>query len=54
MSSLFNHVLVRARIAGREYWLDGTRIGDSSLANLTVPDFGSAWKSLPPAESWFT
>ena len=40
MAALFNHVLVRARIGGREYWLDGTRIGDRSLANLTVPDFG--------------
>lgn len=37
---LFNHVLVRARIDGREYWLDGTRMGDRKLANLPVPDLG--------------
>lgn len=33
----FNHVLVRATIAGRVYWLDGTRTGDTSLAVLQVP-----------------
>ena len=38
--SLFNHILVRATIAGRTYWLDGTRTGDTSLARLTTPDFG--------------
>lgn len=38
--SLFNHILVRATIAGRTYWLDGTRTGDTSLARLTVPNFG--------------
>lgn len=27
-ASLFNHVLVRARIDGKSYWLDGTRSGD--------------------------
>lgn len=37
---LFNHVLVRARIGGQEYWLDGTRTGDRKLANLQVPDLG--------------
>lgn len=37
---LFNHVLVRAVIAGHTYWLDGTRIGDTSLDRLTVPNFG--------------
>jgi tetratricopeptide (TPR) repeat protein len=36
---LFNHILVRATIAGKTYWLDGTRTGDTSLARLTVPDF---------------
>ncbi len=40
MVGLFNHVLVRAVIAGKVYWLDGTRTGDTSLDRLTVPDFG--------------
>ncbi|MGZ3255426.1 MAG: tetratricopeptide repeat protein [Croceibacterium sp.] len=38
--SLFNHILVHATIAGKTYWLDGTRTGDISLAKLTVPNFG--------------
>ena len=37
--SQFDHVIVRATIAGKVYWLDGTRLGDSHLAELTVPDF---------------
>ena len=37
---VFNHVLVRAMIAGRTYWLDGTRIGDTALERLTVPNVG--------------
>ncbi|HEY1125551.1 MAG TPA: tetratricopeptide repeat protein [Sphingobium sp.] len=40
MIGLFNHVLLRAHIAGADYWLDGTRQGDTSLARLRVPDFG--------------
>jgi hypothetical protein len=40
MIEMFDHVLVRAHIAGREYWLDGTRAGDTSLARLEVPAFG--------------
>ncbi|MEO6093118.1 MAG: DUF3857 domain-containing protein [Novosphingobium sp.] len=40
MVGLFNHVLVRASVAGRSYWLDGTRTGDTSLDRLTVPNFG--------------
>lgn len=39
MIGLFNHVLVRATIGGRIYWLDGTRSGDTSLDRLTVPAF---------------
>jgi tetratricopeptide (TPR) repeat protein len=39
MIGMFDHVLVRASIAGRDYWLDGTRTGDTSLARLEVPDF---------------
>ncbi len=37
---LFNHVLVRAKIGGRDYWLDGTRLGDTSLDRLVTPAFG--------------
>lgn len=40
MVGLFNHVLVRAQIGARTYWLDGTRSGDASLDRLTVPAFG--------------
>ncbi|HWU02088.1 MAG TPA: tetratricopeptide repeat protein [Novosphingobium sp.] len=40
MVGLFNHVLVRASVAGRTYWLDGTRTGDTSLDRLTTPNFG--------------
>jgi hypothetical protein len=35
----FDHVLVRATIAGKVYWLDGTRNGDVALDRLTVPAF---------------
>lgn len=35
----FDHVIVRAVIAGQVYWLDGTRTGDRSLAALRVPPF---------------
>ncbi len=35
----FDHVIVRATIVGKVYWLDGTRLGDTRLADLTVPDF---------------
>jgi uncharacterized protein DUF3857/transglutaminase superfamily protein len=34
---VFDHVLVRATIGGAVYWLDGTRIGDKSLAALPPP-----------------
>lgn len=40
MVGLFNHVLVRATIDGRAYWLDGTRTGDKSLDAIPVPAFG--------------
>lgn len=39
MIGMFDHVLVRAHIGGREYWLDGTRTGDTSLARLRTPGF---------------
>ena len=38
----FDHVIVRAMINNRVYWLDGTRNGDTSLARLKVPPFGWA------------
>lgn len=40
MVGLFNHVLVRAIVAGKIYWLDGARTGDTSLDRLTTPAFG--------------
>lgn len=38
-ASVFNHVLVRATIAGHHYWLDGTRLGDRYLDMLPQPAF---------------
>lgn len=40
MVALFNHVLVRAHVGGKDYWLDGTRTGDTDLDSIEVPDFG--------------
>ena len=37
--SAFNHVIVRANIGGRAYWLDGTRMGDTRLARLRTPPY---------------
>lgn len=37
MISLFDHVIVRAVIGGKAYWLDGTRLGDHALDDLQVP-----------------
>jgi tetratricopeptide (TPR) repeat protein len=36
---MFNHVITRATIAGRTYWLDGTRVGDRVLDGIETPDF---------------
>jgi uncharacterized protein DUF3857/transglutaminase superfamily protein len=36
---LFDHVLVRATVAGKDYWLDGTRLGDRHLDMLPAPMF---------------
>ncbi len=41
---LFDHVVVRATVAGKPIWLDGTRLGDRTLATLDPP--GSRW-ALP-------
>jgi tetratricopeptide (TPR) repeat protein/transglutaminase-like putative cysteine protease len=35
--SAFNHVIVRATIGGKVYWMDGTRTGDAALDALRVP-----------------
>lgn len=34
-----DHVLVRAHIEGKTYWLDGTRTGDRALAKLQPPPY---------------
>lgn len=36
---VFDHILVRASIGGRNYWLDGTRTGDLDLDRIKVPPF---------------
>lgn len=39
-AALFNHVIVRARIDGKSYWLDGTRSGDlGDIDGLRPPPF---------------
>ena len=35
----FDHVIVRAEIGGKTYWLDGTRAGDRNLDDIEVPAF---------------
>jgi tetratricopeptide (TPR) repeat protein len=47
MIGLFDHVLVRATIDGKAYWLDGTRLGDASLDRVAVPDFGWGLPLVP-------
>lgn len=37
MVAVFDHVLVRALIGGKTYWLDGTRMGDTDLDHLHEP-----------------
>ena len=39
MASWFDHAIVRAEIGGKTYWLDGTRIGDRSIDDLTTPSY---------------
>ena len=45
-AAAFDHVLVRTRIDGREYYMDGTGTGDTSLDRLQVPFY--SW-GLPVA-----
>jgi tetratricopeptide (TPR) repeat protein len=49
MPGMFDHVLVRASVGGRDYWLDGTRTGETSLARLNVPDAGFGLEIVPVA-----
>ena len=35
----FDHVIVEAKIGGKSYWLDGTRLGDEQLDRLQVPSY---------------
>lgn len=35
----FDHVIVEARIGGKSYWLDGTRLGDTRLDRLEMPNY---------------
>lgn len=37
--SWFDHVIVRATVDGRIFWMDGTRIGDRSLEGLIPPPY---------------
>jgi len=39
MAASFDHVIIRATIGAKVYWLDGTRPADRSLDALEVPDF---------------
>ncbi len=39
---MFDHVITRATIGDKVYWLDGTRMGDEALANIETPSFGWA------------
>ena len=47
--SYFDHVLVRAEIAGKTYYLDGTRIGDMKLDDIAVPEFHWGLPLVPDA-----
>jgi len=39
MASWFDHAIVRVEINGKTYWLDGTRIGDHNIDDLTIPPY---------------
>ncbi len=36
---LLDHILIRAEIDGKSYWLDGTRLGDGDIDGIAVPPF---------------
>ncbi len=44
---LFDHVLARVQLSGRDYWLDGAREGDRGLDELTTPGFGWVLPLVP-------
>jgi hypothetical protein len=57
MVTAFDHVIVRAEIGGKAYWMDGTRTSDRSLDELPVPNYhwalpvriaGAALEKLAP------
>jgi tetratricopeptide (TPR) repeat protein len=39
MVGMFDHVIVRAQIGGKSYWLDGTRSGDTNIDRLRTPAY---------------
>lgn len=43
----FNHVIVRAEIGGKVYWMDGTRTGDGAVDALDVPSHDFALPIRP-------
>lgn len=45
--TVFNHVLIRAKIGENSYWLDGTRLGDRHLDMLPAPTFRWALPITP-------
>lgn len=45
--ALFDHVLVRATVAGKDVWLDGTRLGDRHLDMIPAPSFSWALPVMP-------
>lgn len=47
----FNHVIVRATIDGKVYWLDGTRLGDRGIDTIAVPAFKWALPIDTPTKS---
>jgi transglutaminase-like putative cysteine protease len=58
MVTAFDHVMVRAEIGGKVYWMDGTRSGDRALDELPVPNYhwalpvrtaGATLEKLSPA-----
>lgn len=50
MAAQFDHVIVRATIGGRIYWMDGTGLGDRSVEAALVQDFRWALP-LEPGET---
>lgn len=43
----FDHIIVRAQIGGKTYWLDGTRTGDRRLEAVAVPPYDWALPLVP-------